>query len=390
MSKHKEMDNFRFLNKDVAFNVLSRLPTKLLLGLKCVCKGWQQLLCDCDFMKVQSQKREQMSGFFFQQRFQWCPDDIKTITYIPAEFKCSGLNRTVFSFLPEDVVMLASCNGLVCCRSCVPFDDPAIYVCNPVNKEWIKLNWTRADRDSHIALAFDPCQNAMERSIDFKLVQVHQFEATPDNLYFSFDIYSSDTGAWRMSKEICQCDDKLYKNKGIFIGGVLHWLTDGDKILTFNIENELAWLIAVPLSSAQFESITGSCIGESDGQLYFVMVSEDGLHVWLQQDSFEFKWTLKHAQTLEAMEAEHPHFLYNLRERVTRRPFYDSEPWMDPLAFKDGYLLMKVCDKIYLYHVETNKMKKVCTLSELGANFTFSPIVLPYSLSMVPLKQASD
>ncbi|KAK1584400.1 hypothetical protein Q3G72_032713 [Acer saccharum] len=384
----EEMDNFGFVNRDMAINVLSRLPTKLLFGLKCVCKGWHQLLCDRDFTKVQSQKREQISGFFFQQRFQWCPYDIRTIAYIPAEF--IGLNQTVFSFLPEDVVVLASCNGLVCCRSCVPCNDPAIYVCNPVNREWIKLNWSGPDRDSHVALAFDPCQNAMERSINFKLVQVRHSEATLDNLYFSFEIYSSDTGVWRMSKEICKCNDKLYKNKGIFIGGVLHWLTDGDNILTFNIENELAWLIAVPLSSIHFESITGSCIGESDGQLYYVIVSEEGLHVWLLQDPFESKWTLKHAKTLEAMEAEHPSFLYNLRERVTHRPSLDSDPWMDPLAFKDGYLLMKVCDKIYIYHVETTQMKQACMLSELGGISASSPIVLPYSLSMIPVKQALE
>ncbi|KAK2655463.1 hypothetical protein Ddye_008515, partial [Dipteronia dyeriana] len=74
------------------------------------------------------------------------------------------------------------------------------------------------------------------------------------------------------------------------------------------------------------------------------------------------------------MEAEHPSFLNNLRERVIHRPSLDSDPWMDPLAFKDGYLLMKVCDKIVIYHVGTNQMKQACTLSELGGISASSPI----------------
>ncbi|XP_031257995.1 F-box protein At5g49610-like [Pistacia vera] len=379
------MHNFWSLNTDVFFEVLSRLPTKCLLGLKCVCKGWHRLLSDRLFIKSQSQQREPIFGFFFQHRFHWCLDDIKTINHIPVESE--GLQQRVFRFLPEDVVVMASCNGLVCLRSCYPFKDPSIYVCNPLNREWIRLDWTKADKETSIALVFDPCREPIGHSTNFKLVQVQQCEAGAEDFYFSFDIYSSDTGDWRTSKEICLCNDRLYKNKGTLIGGILHWLTNGDEILTFNIENELSWLISVPISAATLDSVPEACIGESDGKLHYVMVSENGFHVWCLEDYFEFHWTLKHSKSLDAMEEEHPEFLCNLQVRVTQR-LADSTPWMDPLAFKDGYVLMRVCTNIYLYHVNTNKMKKVCGQNEMGTCSTFNPIVLPYSLSLVPLSWA--
>ncbi|KAJ9129143.1 hypothetical protein P3X46_034071 [Hevea brasiliensis] len=254
------MDKFGNLNTDIPFDVLSRLPTKDLVELKFVSKGWHQLVTDPSFIQVQSQRIQPLSGFFFQQRFQWCQDDIVIINYIPMKWEGAELHKKVFDFLPQDVVLLTSCNGLFCCRSCFPFEQPAIFVCNPLNKEWIKLDWAEPDKEKSIALAFDPFQDFSDNSANFKLVSVSQSETEQEEFYFSFEIYSSKTRSWKLSKEICWCNSNLYKNKGVFIGGILHWLTDGDQILTFNVENEFAWLISAPLPAMELNSVPESCI----------------------------------------------------------------------------------------------------------------------------------
>ena len=77
------MEN-RFFNTDVPFNVLSRLPTKILLGLKCVSKGWHQLISDRSFIQAQLQKQKPIVlGFILQGKYQLCNEDIKTVSYIP-------------------------------------------------------------------------------------------------------------------------------------------------------------------------------------------------------------------------------------------------------------------------------------------------------------------
>ena len=79
------MENLGFLNTDVPFNVLFCFPTKILLGLKCVSKGWHQLIFDRSFIQAQLQKQKPIvSGFIFQGKYQWCNEDIKTVSYIPA------------------------------------------------------------------------------------------------------------------------------------------------------------------------------------------------------------------------------------------------------------------------------------------------------------------
>lgn len=384
------MGKFRYLNDDVFFNVLSQLSTKILVGLKCVSKGWHSLISDRRFIQSQlRQTRLTVSGFIFQEKFQWYDEDIKTVSYVninPVEKESFQVKQTVFDFLPEDVVVLASCNGLVCCRSCFPRtqsqDPPAIYVCNPVNKEFFTLTCAGLDRDSSVALAFDPSQEPVDTCTNFKLVRAQQFETEEEEMYFAFEIYSSRVGAWRKSNEICKCSKSLFKNKGIYIGGMLHWLTDGDSILTFDLDKELSLLISVPVPAAEFKSIPQACIGESQGLLHYVMISEEGLHLWCLEDHFECKWTLKYSNPLETMEKEHPQFLCNLKERVTNA--HDT-PWVNPLAYKDNPLLMRVAAKIYLYDFESSEMQMVCDASKLGSSSIFFPTVLAYSMSLVPL-----
>ena len=107
------------------------------------------------------------------------------------------MQQKVIDFLPEDVVMLASCNELVCCLSCFPAQaqDPAIYVCNPTNKEWIKFKSPSAlDNLITIGLVFDPTRDPVYSSTKFKLFRVRRLEIETD---------LSESGAWTQSNEIC-------------------------------------------------------------------------------------------------------------------------------------------------------------------------------------------
>ena len=116
------------------------------------------------------------------------------------------------------------------------------------------------------------------------------------------------------------------------------------------------------------------------------MVSEEGLHLWCLEDNFECEWVLKHWLSLEAMESEYPGFFCNLRERVAQSETgaHDT-PWVNPLAFEDGLLLLRVSTKIYLFNFDTSEMQEVCEAAELGPSAMFFPTVVPYSMSLVPL-----
>ncbi|GAB4850241.1 hypothetical protein Ancab_029537 [Ancistrocladus abbreviatus] len=382
--RNENMEDIGLLNTDVSINILSRLPTKTLIQLKCVSKGWQRLISDPDFIKVQTRSTQPISGFFFQEKFQWCDDDIERVIYIQLGVQGAKLHQTVLDFLPEKVVIFTSSDGLLCCRSCMPTSKPVLYVCNPTTKEWLTLNWDVLNKRDCIGLAFDPTsQDCRNIPRNFKLVRVHleeNLETTKG--YFSFDIYNSESRAWMKSKEICSCDDYLCKNKCAFAGGILYWLTEGDQILMFDVKNEFSSLISLPLPTIDKEKVAEYCVGESNGQLHCITVSEDGLLVWALEDYLESKWQLRWLKKLSEMEEQNPEFLYNLTERVAVQT-KDMFPWMIPLAFKDGLVIMKISSELYSYQIHTRKMEKLCSFAMLVNNSMLGPTVLPYSLSLV-------
>ncbi|XP_038880354.1 F-box protein At5g49610-like [Benincasa hispida] len=380
--------DFRVMNAgDIPFDVLSRLPTKSLLDMRFVSKEWHQLISDRLFVQAQLQKTGlTLSGFIFQEKYQKCLDDIKTFSYMPVNAE-SKVQKMVFGFLPEDVVILASCNGLVCCRSCFPKRNPTtIYVCNPLFKKWVSFEVAQLDRFSNFALVFDPILDPVNTSTNFKIVRIQQLENEQEKMYYTFEIYSSETGTWKKANEICHSNGNLLKNKGIYAKGFLHWLTDTDQILAFDTEKELSLLISSPIPGLEFFiNVPGTCIGESKGLLHFIMICEDGIIVWRLDDYFETKWTHKHSKQLQVIEEENPKMFFKLYKNIQQKQIAGMDPWMDPLAFKDEVLLMRVYSTIYFYHIETGKVVEVCNVSSLGPNPYVDPSAIPYSSSLVPL-----
>lgn len=384
-----------FANDDIPTNILSRLSAKKLHNLKNVSKAWQNLVSDRSFISIQLQKREPVSGFFFQEIFQFTDyEGIDSISYIPVDTEILNVWRSILNFLPENVVIMSINNGLLCCRSCFPISHPRVYVCNPLNRQYGIVEWPNLPQDSSIALVFDPFRNPIDKSTDFKLVAVTCMEMEQEEddedveFCFLFDIYSSKTGLWKRSKEFCPCNDNLSKNKGVLVEGILYWHTDACKILMFDPQSEFSLLISSPLPETEFDSIPETCIGESQGKLCYVIISEDGLQLWTLEDCFTSQWDLKISIPLVEFENENPTVGYKISEKVRNRVSKETVAWMDPLAFKDGMLLLRVSAVVYLFQFETRVMKRLCDVSSLGPKSMFSPIVVPYSMSLVPIGEA--
>ncbi|XP_043711755.1 F-box protein At5g49610-like [Telopea speciosissima] len=371
-------------NDDILTEILSRLPTENLLGLKSVSKGWYRLISDLSFIRTQLERSQAISGFFFQERFHWCDEDIASSSYLPVGMEQTVLQNTILDFLPEKVVLKSSSNGLICCRSCFPAEDPVIYVCNPSIKEWVKLNWAKPDKKDSLALSFNPLSHPVDICKEFKVVSIHQTETETDSC-LSFEIYSSETRAWKSLEVAFECCYNLIKNHGIIASGFLHWLTDGDHILAFNIEKEQVQLIELPSPTVPCKDLPEMCIGESGGYLHFVRISMAGLQIWYLENYAEPGWVLKCSIQLDDLERENPQFLYKVSVKLARRITIDEISWMDPLAFQGDLLFMRVSAKVYLYHIETRKMKELCPLADLGRNSLVFPTVLPYSMSLVSL-----
>ncbi|KAL2461850.1 F-box domain-containing protein [Abeliophyllum distichum] len=141
-----------------------------------------------------------------------------------------------------------------------------------------------------------------------------------------------------------------------------------------------------PLPATHFRSIPEMCIGESEGRLCYIIISEDGLQLWVLEDYFASQWGLTICFTLKELENENPSVLSNIsKEMASSITRGTLPPWIDPLAFKDGMLFVRVATNTYLFQFGTKRMKKLTKISTLGLNPMDSPTVMPYTMSLVQL-----
>ncbi|KAL9224330.1 hypothetical protein vseg_000375 [Gypsophila vaccaria] len=376
------------MNSDTPFDVLSRLPADKLVQLRRVSKQWWEFISDASFRKFQMQTAEPIpiSGYFFQERFEYSEIDMEKLSYIPLGAQEFKIYHDVLSFLPEKVTMLGASNGLICCRSCIPSPDPSIYICNPVAKECMKVKWDDFQRRDNIVFSFDPSSSSTSAVRDYKLVKVFEtedFTNGKEDYFFAFEIYDWERKKWIKSKEICHSEDSLCTNKKILLKEILYCLTDGLQILTFDMENELSFLISLPLplSNSKFPEI---CLGESKGVLNCILLYQDTLQVWALVDRFTSKWDLVSFIPFEEMEQENPEHLFNLVERVSKSAS-ETSSWMQLLAFKDGRLFVRVSNSAFSFDTQSRKMQSLCSITDLGRHVLVAPTVVPYSISLAPL-----
>ncbi|KAK9011444.1 hypothetical protein V6N11_044295 [Hibiscus sabdariffa] len=215
------MEAMETFPRDVVVNILSRLPVKYLVQLKCIL-----------FLHSASWIRGcEGSGV----------DHVKQLEY-PAIMK----NIPGFGKLHKEIA--GSCNGLMC----VVFSNGCIFLWNPTIREALELNSGDFDPEGYIFMA---------------LAMITPLMTTRSKA----EILARKSGIWRKIEGL---DFVLEKGPEIFLHGALHWLetraSDAEEIVivAFDMAEEKFYeLVQLPDSMGKKKHL---------GQM-FLMISEDSL-----------------------------------------------------------------------------------------------------------------
>lgn len=340
-----------------------------------------------------------LPGIICQKSFDWVIGNISNVHYVnipPFDqiiISKPMVHNDMFKFLPENVIVLSACNGLICCLNKKPGNPllPAketLYICNPTNKQWVSLDCPDYDRIQSTVLAYDPHKHPIDdASTIFSLVTIKSEVNPPYNV--TFNVYSSETKSWKKSEDIFKLDDIILQ--GTYIGGIIYWITDSsDQILTWDVEHELFLMISTPVTPTEFRVPPVACIGDWNGRPHYVMITEIGISVWHLKDVHEPIWKLVFLKLLEEIECDNSRLLNNL-EFMKRTGTLLPKKWIDPLNFKDGVVFMKVADHIYSYYIDKNLAVKTILLYELmTTSLHRRPNVFPLSSSLASLNEEMD
>ncbi|CAL1397763.1 unnamed protein product [Linum trigynum] len=107
---------------------------------------------------------------------------------------------------------------------------------------------------------------------------------------------------------------------------MLYWLTGGADLCMFDTETELAHAISPLVPASELDSFGPVvCIGESDGELQYAMMSNQGQCMWVLEDLRKGKWSsLRYVKSLADIENEHAKFSLNLQEEMRLQQLRES------------------------------------------------------------------
>ncbi|KAK4592126.1 hypothetical protein RGQ29_016569 [Quercus rubra] len=374
-----------FSNEDLAMEILSRLSAKNLLRCKCVSKRWTNLISDPSFVRIHHQRSRCISGLLVQEFEEYGGNILANDYFLYASVNGElGIFKLMDESFPHPTsVIMASCDGLICYRSRRTEDVEVldIVVWNPMTQERLTLRPTDCHVGSIFGLAFYPFGSSAKMISCFKVVSIQRPKHGQNS--YSFVIFSSETGKWKTSLEVCYCKDELHENKHIYVNGRFYWLTRNQNIITFEVDEELSGVITVPGSKWLAGGARLACLGDSDGYLHYVGIDMSELRVWMLTDPCKPIWVLKHHINIDQFGEEsrdhYNHRVWHSPERIGDSFVVDAQ------TFHDEVVYLSIRGRLCSYDFKTGRLRFFFNGLYLRHMTKVQATVLPYTPTLATI-----
>lgn len=328
-------------------NALPFLPAKSLFRCIGVCKDWKLHITSPFFAHNQTNSFSTVSGFF-------CQSYEDPPSFHSLDNKSCGVPDPSLSFLPVPVCIKASSSGIICCQG--KDLEKQYYICNPVTKQWKTLPTTNTNhgQSAAIVLIFKP--SLLDFVADYKLICAFPSADFDDG--HEFEIYSSAEGIWKMCGEICFGNWKIQSDSGVYVDGVVYWLTNGSVVLAYDIAKDRSRIIRAYCPKMSLGVMNGKlCMAYLNGLNITVNVLSNVYSNTMGMNSRETTWKEKFRFTLDNLPHRVPHSQQSL------------------VFINDDVAVLQLCGEIVTYDMNNERIevlfstanREVCCLSYVNS-----------------------
>lgn len=212
-------------------HALPHLPVQSLHRLRCVSSSWNASISSPIFTHTHSYTHRSPSGFF---------SNSPSLSFVPFDPDSYSIPDPSLSFINRfPITVKSSSNGLALCLAGHDY-----VVCNPSTMEWTLLPARVIDHgdNPNAVLIFNP--SALNCGSDYFVVVA--FEIGVGAGVFGFDVFSSASGAWRASCDICYAE-VIVDGSGISAGDVACWRTSMQTVVIYDPTADRACTVEWPM-----------------------------------------------------------------------------------------------------------------------------------------------
>ncbi|KAA8524836.1 hypothetical protein F0562_011259 [Nyssa sinensis] len=272
-------DGMKNLPRDIALDILSRLPITSLLQFRFVCRSWRFLSQDPDLVKLHFSRTAKNNPCLIFH----CDYPIRNQLYF-VDFSDQDDNQTVRKIdtpicaaMPEFYVV-GSCNGLLCLYNSL-YNDP-VYIYNPFTRDYKRLPESRLQfQEKEVLFGFGFHPNSREYKV-VKIVYSSRSWRRSRSEVQIFSLGSSTT--WRSIGKVVY---RLERSEAL-VNGRLHWVTRPvrlRRIVSFDLADEKFEEVPKPscggLNRCNYHlAVLGGCLSA------VVYCNYGKLEIWVMKD----------------------------------------------------------------------------------------------------------
>jgi F-box interacting protein len=231
---------------ELIIEILWRLPVKLLMKLKCLCKSWNSLISSDRKFAMKHLRMSRMNPKLIIN-FKTHSFDSTRIVYPIRSFFTNG-NGIIDSIdCDKSINIVGSCDGILCLfqqknSSGKNFIPPSLSLWNPSTGKYNPLPYLdepRLNNDDWFVDDYEPTETVYSFGYDhlidkYKVVAVSMYgkHYWAENAYRTqVKVHTSGTNSWRLIQKFPPVT--FYNNhlqSGIFVSGTINWLvSNGDQ-----------------------------------------------------------------------------------------------------------------------------------------------------------------
>ncbi|KAJ7970617.1 F-box protein [Quillaja saponaria] len=299
-------------NEDILIEILLRLPIKSLLKFKSVCKQWLSLISNPNFSNLRNPFHTSASGLFLRRKsFLLSPQfDFVDFNHNPIAAPSYAPFKSLPS--PSGIKILQSCNGLLLCSCFQQGNRPKTnyYIYNPTTKQYYVLPPFGSSNGGRrilfgVSLAFDPF-----KSPHYKVVCLQGLGTPGGGDNFQFEIYSSDTGTWRVSTSSFSASGNIQFYGGVYWNGSVHWVSTLGKSMYFKIDTDQALELPMPPIPNFCHQRKFNYFGESRDHLHLIEIYNLQK---LEFNVYEMEWDYSGWFVKYHVDLDHPRLSFELK-----------------------------------------------------------------------------
>lgn len=218
-----------------------------------------------------------------------------------------------------------------------------------------------------VTLAFDP-----SKSPHYKVICIRNSDVADGQ--FQIEIYSSETGPWRISSlGAFAADFTTQFDDGVFWNGAVHWFCPSGTSLYFKIDEERLCempMLPVPDDSETYNRMLGY-FGESRDHMHFVdHIHENGetrVNVYEMERDYS-RWFVKYRVDLSQVSTAFPEIIPSslIQRLASQEHLFSILCVVRGELDEDSCLVFGVPGKVLRYNFESKTLYNLCDIEPVG------------------------